>query len=92
MENPASGKSLHHVSFGFFLTILLTMRIAYHVLIPMEMKHWRFPVNCLQSFLSGLPENHGRPDADGGHTIISAKMLIHQKLDQVAAHSFILLA
>jgi hypothetical protein len=92
MGNPASGKSLYHVSFGFFLTILLTTRIAYHVLIPMGVNHWRLPVNFLQSFLSSLPENHGRPDADGGHAIISAKMLIHQKLSQVAADSFILLA
>jgi len=63
----------------FFLTRLLTTRIAYHVLMPKEIKHWKLSVNFLHSFLSDLQENHGRSDADGGCTIISVKTPMQQK-------------
>jgi len=79
----ASGRTLYRASFVFFLTRLLTMRIAYHVLMPKEIKHWKLSVNFLHSFLSDLQENHGRSDADGGCTIISVKTPMQQKPWQV---------
>ena len=85
MGNLASGRSLYRASFAFFLTRLLTTRIAYHVLMPKEIKHWKLSVNFLHSFLSDLQENHGRSDADGGCTIISVKTPMQQKPWQVAA-------
>ena len=81
----ASGRTLYRASFVFFLTRLLTMRIAYHVRMPKEIKHWKLSVNFLHSFLSDLQENHGRSDADGGCTIISVKTPMQQKPWQVAA-------
>jgi len=81
----ASGRTLYRASFVFFLTRLLTMRIAYHVLMPKEIKHWKLSVNFLHSFLSDLQENHGRSDADGGCTIISVKTPMQQKPWQVTA-------
>jgi hypothetical protein len=79
MGNLASGRSLYCASFGFSPPRLLTMRIAYLVLIPNEMKHWMFSVNFLHSFLSALQENRGGSDADGGCTIILVKTPMHQK-------------
>jgi hypothetical protein len=84
MGSLPSGRNLYHASFGFFLIVLLTKRIVFHVILK-AMHQSMLLVAFLRYSVSSIQENHGRSDANGGWTIISAKAAICQKQGKVAA-------